>query len=60
MEALAEPKQSLGDLTTVYQNLLELVRAHPDDTNLYICFVEAEHQMHVAWHAHQERKRSTL
>lgn len=60
MDALAEPKQSLGDLVTAYQNLMELVRAHPEDTNLYICFVEAERQMNVAWLAHRERKGKLL
>lgn len=57
MDALVLPQQSLFDLCTVYQNLMELVRAHPEDTNLMICFVEAERQMTVAWHADREQKK---
>jgi len=60
MKALEAPKQSLGDLCTVYQQLRELNRAHPDDVNLFICMVEAERQMQVAWLIHQEERNNRL
>ena len=60
VDRLTAPKQSLGDLCTVHQNLLELVRAHPDDTNLVICLAEAERQRDIAWRIHQERKRALI
>lgn len=44
-------KQSYIELQMVFQVLRELNRAHPDDTNLFICMVEAERQRDAAWHA---------
>lgn len=53
-------QSALQDLTITYQNLMELVRMHPEDNNLYICFVEAENQLKIAWTAYDTARRKLL
>lgn len=60
MDALREPTTSYFDLLTAHQNLLELVRQHPDDNNLVICLAECERQRDVKFIAMQERRRRLL
>jgi hypothetical protein len=60
MQSLSEPKQSYFDLLTAHQNLLEIVRQHPDDTNAVILLAECERQRDVAFYAMRERRSKML
>lgn len=60
MDALHEPTTSYFDLLTAHQNLMELVRQHPDDTNLVICLAECERQRDVKFRLMQARRREML
>lgn len=60
MDALHEPTASYFDLLTAHQNLLELVRQHPDDNNLVICLTECERQRDVKFLTMKARRREML
>lgn len=48
------------DLLTAHQNLLELVRQHPEDNNLVICLAECERQRDVRFLTMKARRREML